>query len=744
MPDQEIRNQIITEFKASGDQKVTAALDRVKSKHKDIIDRAVEANDVFKIWEDRVSNFDRNQTLRKISTDLAKAASKGKDLENALALAQKRLQEIGATSAESRQAIEGAFDSASSRGASLARGLGRAARVNLPAIPLGQFSTEQIARGIEGLGAVQDAVGRLGVVGKAAALGVGAAVVAVAALLIDLKRKNDELKASADAALGGAKQYFELVSGGTKDSIEAGLKEARIREDAAAKNLAFQQSVLDGLEQAVDAGGAFSRITTEAGVAVAGITGSQPELRATREAVEAAKKEYAEASGAVKAHEQALNSAEVATRSATEAEEELRLAREKVLGSDETRSQISTLADISSLTEKSVNDRIEAIKREQATINDYIGKGFITDPELLSELRDQRLPQLAIQLRFLTSTILPLVKAQDAEIKAKERAKQIYEDSVKAVRAFDESIADMTTQRAEKEADIYRKLNDNIVKAAEDALQQSEDALRKLQERRADLGTDLGRDFRDEQRKAQQDQLDEQIKYQQDEAKSYREHLRDLRGIREDAQAREFDLVLNRDFAGLRQLRVDTNRRLREETRQFSEQQAERELAFKQQQADDARQRTFEHESRLLRYQDALEDAQKQADRELQQIERNKQRQLARLNSAALAEFTLLDQKQRQEYAMKQAALTAELQATASATKAITDQWLFLRSLFYRTGGPSVGNFLGGVSNVSSTSNTLNAPINISSGGNAAQQNALADFVRGLIAQAFSQYAGAN
>lgn len=738
---EEIRNRILTEFQVSGEQKAEQAVNRLRQRTLEARVEARQATDVTEQWTRAMRGLERQRAIDNIAKSVVKATKDTRNWERAMKDVQLQLDRIGASSAEVEAIARRAAEAGA--GGSRIRGLARQARVGLPSVPgvVGSLSSEQVVRLVEGLGAVDEAFARLGRTGKLAAAGIGVVAIALTALLADLKRRNDEAKAAAQAALGGFKTYYELIETGTQQTVEAGLKEAEARQRAAQATLGVQERILQGLEQNIDNAGIFARITAEAGVFASSIIGTQPELVATREAVENAKKEFNEATAAVDAHSRALESEALAARTA--AEEQARLAEESrnYLQEQADRRILDVMETELSIRKQSadaIEDQIDALRAEEIAIRS------VFENLLESGLSGTAVNQLSDRLNEIGRILPVLEEALPSKQRAEETAR-IFRESVDAVRAHDEAMLKLTESRAEREADIYGKLNDNLVKIAERAADATERTLQQLQNRRDDLARDLGRDFRDEQRKADLEALEERIKYQQQEAKSYRDHLRDLRRIREDAQAAEFDLVRNRDFTGLRDLRVETNRRLNEQNRAFIEERKERELAFAENVRDEQRQRQFERESRLLRYQDALDDAQIAADRELAQIQEKRQRELAAQQAAARQELALLNQKHRQEIVMRRDALTAELKLVAQGNAArlrMEEQFLFARAQLYRAGGifGGLGNLLGGTTNNSSS--YTNAPVfNVQTGGNASQTTQLVSLIENVVQRAFMQYA---
>lgn len=425
------------------------------------------------------------------------------------------------------------------------------------------------------------------------------------------------------------------------------------------------------------------------------------------------------------------------------------LEAERILKQQEANLDNLRAAELSALqgSPDALNARIKALEQERALVERDLNTYAISDAKHAEYL--DRVDLINATIERLNGTVRTQVEETERLAKAEQYLKDQRKEASDTVKKFNEDINRLNEQRTQQEAAIYQRNADRIIQITEQAADAAEKALQTLNNRRDDLGVDLQRDFRDDQRKAEFERLSDQIKAQEEESKSYRDHLRSLRQIREDSQAQEFDLVLNRDFAGLRRLRQDTARRLQDESRTFTEQRSERQLALVQQAQDDQRQREFERENRLIRYRDALADADLQARRELQQIEVNKRRELQRLAIAANQELTLLNQKYVAELTGRRNAVQAELsiisqgysarlQQDANYVNALLAQGRLLQAgglfgLFGTAAAPLVSN-----SNRSAV-NTNN--FNISTGANPAQQQSLVTLIENVVARSFARIA---
>lgn len=676
--------------------------------------------------------------IRTSLTDLGKTADKELDKRFAAGVpkARKEIQKLNEELKRTKTTLEDFPDElplpGSGRGGSRLTTLGREARLQLPATPIGGgLSSEQLARAVEGLGRIDDALGNLSQKSKLAAAALGVSVVgtiALVAALASLKKQNDEAKRSAEATLGQAKTYFQLIQTGTAESIQSGLDDAQARERAARANLIFQKQVLLGLEQAINAGGEFNAIMADAGVTMNSLLGTQPELSAAREAVAAAEKEFAEATSAVNAHAMALQSDEVAIRSAIEAQQELAEERRK-LNDRLINTQIGALSQISSATVEGVDDRVKALQDEKAAIEEFLSAGN-GSPELLKELR-ARLAEIGTEVSTLAYRIRPVAEVNDRlKFEAKqqeelvERVKDFENERTKIVEDANEQRIRLDESYADKVIDITTKYTNDVDKA-----------LLKLQEAGQDLGRNVDRDVAKSEREARFDRLNDQIKFNEETAKQARDLERELNKIRDDSANQREDLIRNRDFAGLRRLNNERNRALDQAVDNFNVEQREREIAFKQQQQLTNRQLEFEAEERRIRFEQQIEDARIQYDREktiaaqeqdrqLKALEDSKQRELRAVATAEQKKLNLLADVTRKELEF-----ISKSEAQRLAIRQQADQ------IYLETARQILLGGLGGLAG--STSNTLNSAqtFNITAGGSPAQQQGLVNLIQQVTLQ---------
>lgn len=653
-----------------------------------------------------IETAQRKRPMRQLSQDLKQVATEAKKAEDAVKGVATQTQRAGRG-----LVTDGRLN------------LGRAGTAlrNAPAIPIPGtgITTEPISRVLQGFGEVEIGLKQLAIAGPLAA---GALI----GLALAIKSFNDTVEASkkvVDSVIAARIELAKILRDGTRQEIE--LKRDQLKEEL--DDLRAQRDEARRLRDEVFStfgGGGLGDVPRQIILQLTTIReleGTYNDLNAQTVNLET---QYNRLT-------QALDNNETAAQDAAEAERELLAARQAGIDRSVT-TQLRAESEVRKLNVEQTRERIATLRAENEGIQRVLQAGQVSE-EKQKELA-QTLIDNAIALGIFTRALPDKSRLEDAAEAEAQRAQRL-EETVGAVRQFNDDIAKLTEARAEKEADILADLNDKIVDITRKAADDAEQELRQLEQRRQDLGRDLGRDERDARREAELEDLEARIDFQRDEARSFRDHLRSLRDIREQSQAQEEDLALNRDFAGLRRLRRDTNIRLNQESRNFREQRAERELAFRDQIEDEQRRRAFERESRLLRFNDALEDANIQAQRELQQIQRNKQRELNLAQQAANAELNLLSQKYNTELQARRGAIQAELQIINQGQQArLQQEAAFQRALLAQAVAIQAGLFRGTTNNINA-SNTFN----ITSGGTPAQLQQLAYEIDTRIANSYGR-----
>ncbi len=375
-----------------------------------------------------------------------------------------------------------------------------------------------------------------------------------------------------------------------------------------------------------------------------------------------------------------------------------------------------------------------------------------------SEENNKKLDELALQFAqlstqesYLAGTGMELAKAND-ELAASDKKRA---DSIAAVQKFNNDTAAIEQRVLEQRAALQDKYNQSLITIAQQAADAAANALQKLEDQRAKLLQDFQRNEADEQKKAELERQDKIINFQRDEAKALRDHERDLRKIREDAQEREFDLILNRDFAGLFASRRQTTQDINASNEQFNQERKDRYDAFQQELQDQIDQYVRDREARIAKYQQDLVDAQAQYNKERVQIETNRRVALQKAAQQYQQELSLANQKYTAELSARRTAIAAELQliqqgaqARLSIEQALVQQYQAILASVQGGGTGSGFQSGGGFTNSGgSTSSTANVNINQTITGGASAQSiasAVDSRIASTLNQIFPQRSGAR
>lgn len=362
--------------------------------------------------------------------------------------------------------------------------------------------------------------------------------------------------------------------------------------------------------------------------------------------------------------------------------------------------------------------RIEAL-REEAKTNQYAA-----DEIKKLEQENKRLVATNRELE----KVLPQILQREKDIAEFDFNKGVAEitrkgeqDREDAERKHQQQLSDITLKFYQERAEIERKYADQLIdiarKAADEAAQQAVE----LERKQADLALGVQRSLDDDARAAQAQQLDVQIKFYRDQEKAFRDHQRNLEQIREDAQEREFALILNRDFSGLFFSRRQTTRDINRANRAFNDQQSDATTAYSQQQSDLKKSLDQQRQQKLIDYQRQLQDAQTAYQRQRQdantqrqiairdarigyqrelEAQQNKQKQeLAALQTAYKRELDELALKLKREYEMRRRAYEDELKLIEAGSKAA----LAAQQAAQKAVANTVATVAGGIANIVSS-----------------------------------------
>lgn len=603
-----------------------------------------------------------------------------------------------------------------------------------------------IAGAAEQLPSLVSSVAALGPAGILA----GAAVAGVVLILGNLAAESEKARLAEIARQDALTEAARLAATGTKEQIQAARDAAQVELDIQKQRVADLIAQRNALEGAQDFGDSIEDLLN---------IGGQGNLDGIRDSLDKALEAAQKAEFDVQAYNAALDKNATAANDAALAEK--KLTEERIAALDKNialETQLSTIRDTG--TSKAVLSRLHAIERERQVIEDLTKESGLGAEEL--QKYTDRLADLTTEQRGLNQILPGLQERETAQerllAREKEMAAQeedrarIEGELIDATKEYNAEVTKLNEDALKKAADLTEDYNQKLVDLATEAAEAAESALANLQDHRAQLAQDFGREELNAQQEAQLEQFDAQIQFHREEARALRDHERNLKAIRERAADQEQDLILNRDFAGLFQLRRNTSRELDTANQAYSDQQAERAIAFQQENEDRLRQFEFERAARAQKYAQDLQDAQAAYAKELQQnyANLNKQRQLALqaynqaqqdLNTsltnqlatrrqAYLAELQMAQQTGQQRVQLEQQISQALLQQATGVLNAIRGS--AVASAAASVGGALAGGFggiagLGGLASAAmgavnnSRAVTLNQTNNVSGGMNPQQ-----------------------
>lgn len=247
---------------------------------------------------------------------------------------------------------------------------------------------------------------------------------------------------------------------------------------------------------------------------------------------------------------------------------------------------------------------------------------------------NKKLESLRAETERLTRVTEPLIRQREREADLQERFENRNRALIEAVMRFDDDVRQIEEDTYKERAAIQQRYNERLVQIAQDAAKEAADAFKRLQEQLSDIRNEY-LEGETSARQAYNERLVEQrVQFERDEVKAYEDHAKRLEGILRDAQRREEDLILARDFAALFQARRDTSYALQDANREFNEQRAERAREFAVRLSDEAAQFEKERQQRAVEYAKRLAEAQAQYQKERQLAE---QRRIEALNEARVA-----------------------------------------------------------------------------------------------------------
>ncbi len=494
---------------------------------------------------------------------------------------------------------------------------------------------EEVTRGFQkmtsqGIGPLLQALGPTVLAGAALSAGIAG----VSALINAYNQGLETQKAQLKEEISLRQELRDLALKATTD-------EAQAKRDAAYQSVADIKVTIQDLKDA--------QATLGKG---AGIIEWNQKIEANRQAIDEQQKLLEAATKKLDAYNKALNENTFAGGDAVKAIQDEMTKREKWApmlkqSTAAVEAQLKTLQDDYAIT-------FDAYVK----MNDLVKEGNQAAIQPASELA-QKLVGLRENIEVLKKAILPQVKAQEAAIEASKKATAAYEAQQKASEdafqkvqqrnkdlataqgKYEADVEAIQTASLQKRADIEQKYADTLVSIAEDATQKAQDRLDKLNQDRAEKTTALMRDEENATIQAGIAELDIRIKAQREERDALQDHLRTLENIRANAKQREQIDLLNRNFLGVLQSRLQMGGDIAGENQKYTQGQQDRTQDVQDQLSDLQRAQAQERAARLKAYQQQLADAQAAYQRETAQASKDRALAMARAQidrNRALAE----------------------------------------------------------------------------------------------------------
>lgn len=315
----------------------------------------------------------------------------------------------------------------------------------------------------------------------------------------------------------------------------------------------------------------------------------------------------------------------------------------------------ASLVQESILIEASANESTAESNRERLRQLDIQTQAIEAELEVLESAETQsaettaRIDQLQASLKALGNEAgvvsqFTTQTAKDVENANKKRLEDDKELAEERERLADETIR-KEQQAMEQRANALNDLNNKLVDAAKKNADAEADIAKKLNDSRSDARRQLNRDLQSLDVKESQERVKLITTTQNDEAKSAREHQRNLEKIQRDAQRQREDLASNLDFAGIFQLDRNTNTQLIDASGEYDAAREERRFALDEQLADLKLSAMQARQERQVAYRNELQDLRIQANRENRDRVTQYNRELELAQTAYSRQLKLLAEK---------------------------------------------------------------------------------------------------
>lgn len=479
-------------------------------------------------------------------------------------------------------------------------------------------------------------------------------------LQIGLKLLDGQLKdvkQGLQSALDTQKGYYEFAATATTQDAENRKKQLVNLQQ-------FQQQAVDETENALRKLESETKVSRQVGMTLPGALGDP--FRQLTAQLDSASKAAGDTGAAIGRLEGGLQSAAFAANDAAKAEQDFIQAR--IDSAQHSADQAKQFYQDDQLTSKAAQQKIDLLRAERdATAAQMAALQPLIETSDEAKKKYDQLNTLysdqTAEIDHLTTSTIRLATAREDEAAAIKKTEEAVkkqadyitkqnQDIAQAYTKYEDDVKAIEEKSLQRRADIEKQYADKQIEIARQAADAAKTALQKLEQARADLATNLGRDEEKSERAAAAKRMDIQISAQREEAKAYQDHQRELEQIRKDAQAREIGFLLDRNFLGLYQSRLQTSQNIDRANQRFVDDRQTRQQGTQQQLQDLQTSLARERQERLIAYQQQLADAQRAYQREIQQAQAKR-----------IEELTIARQKRVEELNDLMATTRAELNA---------------------------------------------------------------------------------
>jgi hypothetical protein len=517
--------------------------------------------------------------------------------------------------------------------------------------------------------------GELGI-SKTAMAGLGVAAVGVTIALASLIEASKKVKDAVAADVEGREAADQLIATGSRDAIAARLQQIEVTRQGTRTTLDYVSAEQDRLEESTKMVGVLGDLQV-AGNRFIG-TGSEnlntmveltdQEQRLTKQSQEL----DAEYDRLLEGMEDLGGAAEDTSQST-------------LMAASDAATAIQQQQNASKLGVDAANDRIAAIQEETAVIEAEIA--VLKQSGDTSEEVTARIAQLEGQLKSLGRES-GVVGEQISSGAAKriDDARQAAKDAEEAAKNQERAL--------EKAQAAQEKYSDSLENIARQTTQATQDAAKKAKDARADLSKELSDSLFEDVIANAQEQSDILRDGQRDEAQSAREHQRELKDIRKEADRSDRDALKNRNFLALEEIAENTKDRIEDAKDERDALAGERKIALNDELQDFKINASRQRQERQRDFNKSLRDLQQNSARELRDISTNRQRQLQLASEARNKELQLTQEFYSKSVKIAQEAINKISGASGGSAGA--------GATLPRGGGPLAGGSAGALSLVES------------------------------------------